>query len=315
MPEAGNVGLFLLSEGSPYQRMLLQEAQTAAARHGLEMTVHWANGVSARQAQDVVRYVNERGATRFAVVAMPVTDVAAGDVTGGPADSPLGRLGRRILSAGGAFVVLNRDADALVDALQVEFPAAQVGSVSPNRKQIGRLQGEQARALAPKGGKVLLIIGNPTTTSAQDRRTGLLETLAGGGFSVEEVDGWWSQELGREAVYKWVLSPLRRGSPLDMVVAQNDEMALGAIEALERASKELGRPELQRVRVLGADGLPDAGQRWVTQRKLAATVVLPATTRHAVDLIAKAWQAGGPLAQRSVVLECRAFPPAAELRP
>jgi hypothetical protein len=315
VPEVGHIGLFLLSEGSPYQQMLLQEAQAAVTRYGLAMEVHWANGVGARQAQDVVRYVNERPGARFAVVMMPVTDVSTGEAAASPAESALGKLGRRVLSAAGAFVVLNRDADALVEALQVEFPAALVGSVSPNRKQIGRIQGEQARALAPKGGRVLLIIGNPTTTSAQDRRAGLLETLAGGGFSVEEVDGWWSQELAREAVYKWIVSPLRRGHALDLVVAQNDEMALGAIEALERASKELGRPELKRVRVTGADGLPETGQRWVSEHKLAATVVLPATTRHAVEQIAKAWQTGQPFPHRSVVLECRAHPSASALQP
>ena len=73
-------------------------------------------------------------------------------------------------------------------------------------------------------------------------------------------------------------------------------------------------PRLRRVRVTGLDGLPDRGQRWVAEGKLAATIVVPPTSGRAIDLLVQRWASGGrtPLKTVQTPLSC---PPLENLRP
>ena len=58
---------------------------------------------------------------------------------------------------------------------------------------------------------------------------------------------------------------LSSGTHIDAVLAQNDEMALGAAEAIKSAGKE------DEIKVLGIDGIKDAVQG-VKNKTLAATL-------------------------------------------
>jgi hypothetical protein len=79
-------------------------------------------------------------------------------------------------------------------------------------------------------------------------------------------------------------------------------MAIGLRRvAMERFPRWEGTP------VLGCDGLPEGGQRHVTEGILRATVVKPVTAGRAVELAAAALQGGG--AHSSEVLAPRSHPP------
>ena len=49
-------------------------------------------------------------------------------------------------------------------------------------------------------------------------------------------------------------------------------MAMAARRVLDRAAPELARPDLKGIPVVGGDGLPGMGRRWVDEGKLTATV-------------------------------------------
>jgi hypothetical protein len=69
-------------------------------------------------------------------------------------------------------------------------------------------------------------------------------------------------------------------------------MAVAARRVLDRASRELGRPELKTVPVLGGDGLPGVGRRWVDEGTLASTVSVTLPGKAAVELLLRHWHDG-----------------------
>ena len=306
------VGLFLISSNHPYQRLLANEAQEAAARHGLSLDIVFSESFAAQQAQDIMRFVHTNAGRKLGVVVITVSDSGSGgaDVT----QEPLYKLARRVAGKGVGWMVLNREVEPQVRALREEFPSLPIGLVTPDQKELGRIQGAQFRALLPRGGRALYVLGIPHISSVQDRRAGMREAIAGSGIEVDEVDGLWSLERSREVVYRWLEAPNRaqRGWP-DLVGCQNDEMALGAREALERAARELQAPALRSVPVTGLDGLSDGGQRWVREGKLAATVIVPPTSGRAIDLLVESWASGGAPPLKSVHAP-ESFPPLGLLR-
>ena len=70
----------------------------------------------------------------------------------------------------------------------------------------------------------------------------------------------WAADRARQAVAKWLAGAARRDTWPDLVGCQNDEMGLGARDALREAAKTLGRPSLADVKVTGGDGLPDGAR-------------------------------------------------------
>jgi ABC-type sugar transport system substrate-binding protein len=112
---------------------------------------------------------------------------------------------------------------------------------------------------------------------------------------MEEVDGRWDAAIAESIVHKWVVGPVRRERDLHAVVCQNDEMAIAARRALARAADELSRPALKSVAVLGGDGLPGRGRRWVDEGTLTATVCVTLPGGPAVSLLARHWKEGSPL--------------------
>jgi inositol transport system substrate-binding protein len=117
----------------------------------------------------------------------------------------------------------------------------------------------------PNGARILLITGQLGSSPSIDRTRGIKETLdaAGGKFQiVAEQSATWKREQGL-TVTQNVLTSLG-GQSLQAVVAESDEMALGALEAL-RSSGVSG------VKVIGFDATPEA-LKLVRSGDMAATV-------------------------------------------
>jgi hypothetical protein len=284
----GTVGLFLMNEKNGHQLANRNAAVAAARAHGLALEVFFADGLAAQQSQDVIRFLHVPREGRRCVVIMPVSDI---DTTQGPVEvHPVQKLARRVLEREVAWMVLNRDAEAHVTALQSAYPDVPVGLVTPDQKAIGRIQGRQFRALLPAGGRVLYVIGNPFVSSTRDRRAGMLEEAAG--LTIDEVDGYWDAEKAKDAVLRWLAVASRRGAWPDVIGCQNDEMARGVREAVVAAATLYERPALARVPITGCDGLPHEGQKWVAEGTLAATILLATTADVAIDLVARAWSTG-----------------------
>jgi ABC-type sugar transport system substrate-binding protein len=134
--------------------------------------------------------------------------------------------------------------------------------------------------------------GNPFDSGSQERSAGLKEGLRGVGIDIEDLDGRWDPAIAEAEVRRWIASPLRQQAPLHAVVAQDDVMAMGARRALDRAAKELGRADLKGIPVLGGDGLPGMGRRWVDEGTLTATVSVTLPGKTAVELVWRYWKDG-----------------------
>jgi len=127
----------------------------------------------------------------------------------------------------------------------------QVSIVSSNDLVAGRLQ---MRLIADKlngAGNIVIMRGEEGHPAAIERTQGVKEILAKrpGIHLVEEATGNWKREEGERLMTQWLAS----GQQIDAVLANNDEMALGAIAALKKANIPPGK-----ILVAGVDGTADA---------------------------------------------------------
>ena len=306
----GKIGLFVNNvEG--YQGCIVREAREAAQREGLEVQVLDAQHIVAKQAQDMARFENESRGKRSCILVVPEGDaILEGDIAG----DPTFHLARRMLQKGVGWITLNHGREELVGSLRTMFPYLPIALVAIDNVEFGRTQARQLKALLPRGGTVLCVLGNPLDTASQDRSAGMMQELQGSGITVEEVDGHWTESVAETTVHKWITSPVRRQTALDAVVCQADQMGAAARTVLVRVADVLGRPELKHVPVIGGDGLPSIGRPWVDDGRLTATVCVTLPGEPAVAQLARYWREGTPLAPVTR-LPVSSYPPLDALRP
>jgi ABC-type sugar transport system substrate-binding protein len=292
LEQASKIGLFVFNQGEDYHRRLAEEAEQAARQYGVAVEVFDAGQTAVKQAQDLVRFALDNAGQRLCALVVPFADATS---EGAIQDDPTYRVARRVLQKGMGWVMLNHGRESLVEALRIEFPGLPVALVAIDNVEFGRIQARQLRALLPPDSKVLCVRGNPFDSGCQERSEGLQEGLLGAGLSLEEVDGRWDAAVAETAVHRWITSPLRQQSSIQAVVAQNDLMAVAARNALIRASRELGRAELRDIPILGGDGLPGVGQRWVDEGTLTATVSVTLPGKPAVEMVWRHWRDATPL--------------------
>jgi ABC-type sugar transport system substrate-binding protein len=287
------IGLFVFNQADEYHRRLAEEAQEAARQHGVAVDVYDAGDTGAKQAQDLVRFAAENPGKRLCALVVPFADAAAEGTA--IQDDATYRLARRLLQKGVGWIMLNHGRADLVTALRADFPALPLALVAIDNHEFGRIQGRLLRGLVKPGAKVLCVRGNPFDSGSQERSAGLKEGLRGAGIDLEEVDGRWDATIAEAEVRRWVASPLRQQAPLHAVVAQDDVMAMAARRVLDRAAQELARADLKGIPVVGGDGLPGMGRRWVDEGKLTATVSVTLPGRTAVELLWRHWKDSAPL--------------------
>ena len=305
------IGLFLVFQQNGYQQATALDGEATAARHGVALQVFYAEHLAVQQSRDVVRFMHENAAAQLAVIVVPIVDL---DLEGASVtEQPIHALARRVAAKGVAWLVLNRDAAAQVRALRQEFPDLPAAVVNADQKEFGRLQGLQFKALRPQGGHALYVVGSTLVSSARDRRAGMLEEAGPAGFRHRGGRGRLDHGPGTGCRPQWLLRARLRDAWPDLVGCQNDEMALGAREALVQAARDFERPALARLPVTGGDGLPELGRKWVAEGKLTATIVMPPTSGKAVDLLLREWN-GGPRMPATSTMPVTSYPELDRLR-
>ncbi|WP_313683034.1 substrate-binding domain-containing protein [Pantoea sp.] len=144
---------------------------------------------------------------------------------------------------------------------EVQLPAdmAYVGSDSA-------LGGEmQMEALAKKmnyKGNVAILMGALSNEEARERTRAVEAVIAKYKDMkvVEKQSAKWQRNEAVDVVSGWLLNQ----RPIDAIAANNDEMAIGAIMALNQAKNE-------KILVAGIDGTPD-GQQFVKSGKMVLTI-------------------------------------------
>ena len=116
----------------------------------------------------------------------------------------------------------------------------------------GTLEMEQLAKLAGNKGDVVIMEGEVTNEAALDRTKGCNDVAAKAGMKVVKTAAAdWDRAKGQALMENW----LQSGVKFDIVCANNDEMALGAINALKAAGKKLG---VGGILVGGVDATADA---------------------------------------------------------
>ncbi|MGU7815880.1 sugar ABC transporter substrate-binding protein [Burkholderia sp. AW49-1] len=132
-----------------------------------------------------------------------------------------------------------------------KLPAG-VAVVASDEKQSGTLQARQVCKLLGGKGDILVLMGELSNESARARTKDIEDVIAtrdcSGMKIVDKREGKWSRTQGQDITMNWLSS----GTKFDAIISNNDEMAIGAINALKAARKLTPRTV-----VAGIDATPD----------------------------------------------------------
>ena len=277
--------LSLITKENDYQLEQAASAQSAADKLGVTLQILYADNDAITQSTQLLRVIQGDAAARpNAIIVEP---------TGGTA---FPQVGQAAAKANIGWAVLNREADYLSTLRQsAKVP---VFSVSSDHKEVGRIQGRQFAALLPSGGGVLYIQGPSETSAAKDRTTGMQMSIPPE-IHITSLRARWTEDSAQRAVESWLRLNTSQKAQIDVVAAQNDQMAVGARKAFEQVTDVVDRERWLSLPFTGVDGVPKTGQAWVRAGLLAATVIVPTQAGQAVTMLAEALQNGATPPERS----------------
>lgn len=133
-----------------------------------------------------------------------------------------------------------------------KLPAG-VAFVASDEKVSGTLQTQHVCKLLKGKGQILVLMGELSNEAARTRTKDIEEVVAtkdcSGMKIVDKREGKWSRTNAQDITTNWLSS----GVKFDAIIANNDEMAIGAINALKAAKKWTSASI-----VAGIDATPDA---------------------------------------------------------
>ena len=232
------IGVSLLNLANEFIVTLESSMQDEADKLGVRLVVNDAQRDAGRQIQQIENFIAQ-GVD--AIVLNPCEVEASSPAV------------EKALAAGIPIVNVNSETRSR--------PSAFVGSRDEESARIA--MGHIARRLGGKGG-VLMMHGYMGQAAQIKRDAGAREVLAQhpGMQLLAEQTAEWDRAKAVTLMENWLQS---YGGRIDAVFAQNDEMAMGALLAIERAGKGDG------IIVVGVDAIPDALQA-VRDGRLDATV-------------------------------------------
>ncbi|NKL03934.1 substrate-binding domain-containing protein [Rhizobium leguminosarum] len=199
---------------------------------GLKLVTESAKGDNELQKQQVQKLI----ADKVDAIILAVSD---GDL--GP------QMTKMAADAGIPLVYINNVPSNLMD-----LPDNQV-VVASNEKESGTLETKQVCALLKGKGRVVVLMGEPFHAAARARTQDISDVIATpeckGLQIVERQAAYWSSDYADQQMQEW----LSAGVKFDAVIANNDEMALGAIRAMKK-----NNIPMKDVVVAGVDATDDA---------------------------------------------------------
>jgi ribose transport system substrate-binding protein len=278
----------LTTADNDYQQLQGKSAEQAARQLGVELEIIHAENDAIVQSQQLLKIIQSRSDSHpDGIIFEPVGGTAF----------PL--VARAAAAGGIGWAVLNRDVD-YISELRRAF-SVPMFAITSDHEEIGRIQGRQIAALLPNGGSVLCIEGPSQSTAAKQRTSGLLETKPAN-VQVKVVRGQWTEESGRRAISSWLRLSTSQHSTFDLIAAQDDSMAVGAKKAFQELTDSNLKDRWLGLPFIGCDGGPETGQAWVRRGLLTATVVVPANTGQAIEMLVKAIQTGVMPTERSLTV-------------
>jgi len=130
---------------------------------------------------------------------------------------------------------------------------AKVSFVGSDEKQSGTLEMQEVCKLMGGKGKIVVMMGELSNQAARQRTQDVEDVIATpeckGIEILDKQTGNWKRTEGTDLMTNWISAGLKP----DAVVSNNDEMAIGAIQALKQA----GVP-MDKILVAGVDATQDA---------------------------------------------------------
>jgi inositol transport system substrate-binding protein len=199
----------------------------AKAHPDVELTIVDAAGDTAKQVGQVENFLAQG---MDAVVILPVDTTATGPMTKG------------IVKAGKPLVYVNRKPEKLPKGV-VYVGSKSIDAGVMNMEELGKAMGGK--------GNLAILIGELSDEPAHGRTDGIKQVVKEQFPNIKvtrEQTGHWKREAGKTTMEDWLAS----GQQIDGVAANNDEMALGALQAIKAAGK------IGKIPVGGTDGTHDA---------------------------------------------------------
>lgn len=290
----------LITSNNDYQVEQAQDAERAARKFNVEVQILYADSDAVEQSTQILKAIQAAPEDRPSAVVM---EPAGG--TGLP------QVARAAVNSGIAWAVLNRDANYIAELRQSS--KVPIFGVSSDHFEVGRIQGRQCLALLPRGGSILYIQGPSETSAAKERCLGFQE-IKPANIHMAVLKGQWTEESAQRAVRSWLKLSTSQKATIDLVVAQNDSMAIGARKAFQELSSEYERERWLSLPYLGIDGVPKTGQSWVRSGLLKATIFTPPSSGQAIEMLVDALQHKKILPERAFTTAA-SMPPLETLRP
>ena len=263
---AKTIGFAQCNLNDTFQTYVVDAATAKATELGYTVDVQDAQEDVVKQ-QDQVNAMIEQGYD--AIMVVPVDTAAMGPITDA------------VTAAGIPLIYVNRNPFGTDD------PPAGVYYVGSQEIVAGQFQGEYlVKIMGEKGGVGILqgILSNEGAVKRTEGNESILSKYPDIEILAKET-GEWQADKGMAITENWLTA---YGDELTAILANNDGMAMGAIQALEAA----GRTD---VLVLGVDAIPDA-VKLVADGKMAATVLQDAAGQGAggVEVAAKVFNGETP---------------------
>jgi len=243
--KGGTIAIITVDPSNPYWKAEVDTAKAAADKLGYKTTTAAHNNKPDEQNTMIETAINDK-------VAGILLDPAG-------ADESIAAV-QKVVDADIPIVLINAEIS------KTGLAKAQI--VSNNAQ--GATVGAEAWAQAMKfKGTYVELFGNPSDNNAQVRSDGYKQVISQypGLKKVGKEIANWDRQEGQEKME----ALLSKNPNVNGVIAGNDEMALGAINALKEAGK------LKQVKVLGFDGNQDAANA-VKNGQMVATVLQPIVT-------------------------------------
>ncbi len=128
----------------------------------------------------------------------------------------------------------------------------------------GRKAGNEMNKLLPEGGKIVELVGTVGSAPATDRFSGFRETMNPNIEIIDSQSGDFTRAKGKEVMEAFLK---KYGAEIKALYAHNDDMALGAIQAIE----EFGLKPGEDIKIVSIDAVRGAFQAMV-DGKLNVTV-------------------------------------------
>lgn len=289
-----NLVVSLTNDDNDYQQEQAAAAEKAAQRFGVDVKILHANNDAVAQSQQLLEYVQNPNLRPDAILFEPCGGTAFPQVA------------RAATAAGIGWVVLNHEVDYVMELRRSS--KVPIFAISSDHEEIGKIQGQQFAALLPNGGTVLYIEGPANSSAAKERTRGMNKTKPAN-VQIKSMRANWTEESSYRTVSSWLRLRTSQNTPIDLVGAQDDSMAMGARKAFGEIS---GADRWLKLPFTGCDGMPKTGQSWVRSGVLTATIFIPANTDIAIEMLVDAIKSGKPLPERKVTV-AQSIPSLADL--